>query len=176
MNPRSSSALLNLCNSSPHFVRIVTKFIHQIAPNHKFSTFVLRQGCFGKVHRDMKNGTCPSLVVNLFKGSEGDGLWIHDIMGSHYKQHFTKHLPGTVVPLEEPFIFDARKVLHAGHVASRETAPSRVILVAFTTLHACRVEPRVTRVLQDLGFPLPGEQDLCMHNNECIYPDYTSTP
>ena len=39
----------------PVVVRIFTRFLRQACPQHLFTTFVLRQGCFGKPHRDRRN-------------------------------------------------------------------------------------------------------------------------
>ena len=168
VNPRSSSCLLNLCNSHPFFVRLVVSFVKKISPTHKFSTFVVRRGCFSRVHRDAKNGPCPSLVVCLSTTEVGDGLWVHDRVGTSFKKHFGKELPGTVVPLDAPFSFDARKVLHAGHVVDPNKAQSRIILVAFTTLNARYIEPRVRGMLQDFGFPLPRDDEPHMHDQTSI--------
>ena len=168
VNPRSSSCLLNLCNSHPSFVRLVVSFVKKISPTHKFSTFVVRRGCYSRVHRDVKNGPCPSLVVCLSTTEVGDGLWVHDRVGTSYKRHFGRELPGTVVPLDAPFSFDARKILHAGHVVDPNKAQSRIILVAFTTLNARYIEPRVRGLLQVLGFPLPRDDELHMHDRTSI--------
>ena len=54
--------------------------------------------------------------------------------------------------------------MHAGHMSNLQFASSRIILVAFTTLNARFVEPRVKFLLEDLGFPLPRPGDLCMHD------------
>ena len=168
VNPRSSSCLLNLCNSHPFFVRLVVCFVKKICPTHRFSTFVVRRGCFSRVHRDTKNAPCPSLVVCLSTSEVGDGLWVHDRIGTSYKRHLGKDLPGTVVPLDAPFSFDARKTLHAGHVVDPKKAQSRIILVAFTTLNARYIEPRVRGLLEGLGFPLRRDNELRMHDRVSI--------
>ena len=164
VNPRSSSYLLNLCNSHPCFVKLVTSFVRLLDPQHKFSSFVIRRGCYSRVHRDSKNGPYPSLVVSLSTPALGDGLWIDDKIGGTLKEHLGQSLPGTIVPLDAPFVFDARKVLHAGHMSNPELASSRIVLVAFTTLNARFVEPRVKFMLEDLGFPLPQPGELSMHD------------
>ena len=104
VNPRSSSYLLNLCNSHPCFVKLVTSFVRMLHPQHKFSSFVIRRGCYSRAHRDSKNGPYPSLVVSLSSPALGDGLWIHDKVGSTVKEHLGQSLPGTVIPLDAPFV------------------------------------------------------------------------
>ena len=154
-NPRSASYLLNLCDSHPYFVKVVNRYLRAVSPLHKYSTFTIRRGCSCLVHRDLRNGPCPSLVLSLSEGNPGDGLWLHDKLGTVYKRYLSQDLPGVVVPLQAPFRFDARKVLHAGHVGDPLLAHDRVVLVAFTTLTARFVEPRVYATLVELGFPLP---------------------
>ena len=164
ISPRSSSLPLHLCISHPNFVRTVTKFVKAACPEHKFSTFVLRRGCSGRIHRDCKNGPCPSLLIGLNDQLEGDGLWIHDKVGSCMKRHLDQDLWGTVVPIQAPFVFDARKTLHAGHLSDATLAPSRVVLVAFTTLNARFASPVVRANLEELGFPLPTTADMHMQD------------
>ena len=125
VNPRSSSLPLHLCSSHPYFVRAVTRYIKEACPSHKYSTFVIRRGCSGRIHRDCKNGPCPSLVVGLNDQLEGEGLWIHDKVGTCMKRHLDQDLWGTVVPIQAPFVFDARKTLHAGHLSDTSLAPLR---------------------------------------------------
>ena len=164
VNPRSSTLPLHLCNSHPNFVRAVTSYVREVCPSHKFSTFVIRRGLSGKVHRDCKNGPCPSVVVGLNDCLAGDRLWIHDKVGSCTKRHLDQDLLGTVVPLRAPFVFDARKTLHAGHLSDVSLAPSRVVLVAFTTINARYTEPRVKVQMEELGFPLPDAEDMHMQD------------
>ena len=168
VNPRSSSLPLHLCSSHPCFVRTVTRFIKAACPGHKFSTFVLRRGCSGRIHRDCKNGPCPSLLIGLNDQLEGDGLWIHDKVGSCMKRHLGQDLWGTVVPIQTPFVFDARKTLHAGHLSDATLAPFRVVLVAFTTLNARFASPVVRANLEDLGFPLPTAEDMHMQDRTIL--------
>ena len=164
-NPRSASQLLNLCNSHPYFVKVVNRFLRAVSPLHKYSTFTIRRGCAFSVHRDLRNGPCPSLVLSLSEGNPGDGLLLHDKLGTVYKRCLSQDLPGVVIPLQKPFRFDARKVLHAGHVGNPLLAQDRIVLVAFTTLTARYVEPRVYATLVELGFPLPTTEDRVMENH-----------
>ena len=168
VNPRSSSLPLHLCSSHPYFVRAVTRYINEACPSHKYSTFVIRRGCSGRIHRDCKNGPCPSLVVGLNDQLEGEGLWIHDKVGTCMKRHLDQDLRGTVVPIQVPFVFDARKTLHAGHLPDTSLAPLRVVLVAFTTLNAKFTSPRVRVQLEDLGFPLPAAADMHMQDGSIL--------
>ena len=63
----------------------------------------------------------------------------------------------------EPFVFDARRTLHAGHVAHSHRIPSRVVLIAFTTLTLTQLQVVPRAMLCGLGFPLPRPCDPHSH-------------
>ena len=83
-SPRSNSDILTLCTDNPFFTCAVNRFIYSIAPQHKDTSFVIRQGCSGVVHRDLRNGPFRSMIVNLSIGGEGEGLWLHDRLGIRF--------------------------------------------------------------------------------------------
>ena len=158
-SPRSNADILSHCTNNPYFTLIVNRFIYSIAPMHKYTTYVIRQGCSGVVHRDVRNRPFRSMIVNLGIGGEGDGLWVHDRMGSVFKTFGSQVLPGNVRPLDAPCYLDARKYLHAGHVADKARAQARVVLIAFSTLNLVRLGPYPRSRLLGLGFPLPDPRD-----------------
>ena len=161
-SPRSNSDILSHCTDNPFFACVVNRYIFSIAPHHKYTSFVIRQGCSGVVHRDVRNGPFRSMVVNLSTGGEGDGLWLHDRLGSVMKTFGSQQLPGVVLPLDSPVFVDARKHLHAGHVTNQARAQARVILIAFSTLNLAGLGSFPRLKLLSLGFPLPDLNDpLC---------------
>ena len=76
-SPRSNVDLLSCCTDLPYFNLLVNCFIHHIAPTHRYSTFVIRQGCSGAVHRDVRSGPFRSMVVNLSLGGSPHCLYDH---------------------------------------------------------------------------------------------------
>ena len=84
---------------------------------------------------------------------------LHDPLGTTYKPFRGGKLPGVVIPLSTPFVFDSRKALHAGHVAHADRAARRVVLVAFTTLNLTQLNAVPCSILCGLGFPLPRPSD-----------------
>ena len=121
-SPRSNADILSHCTDNPYFTCIVNRFIHTMAPSHKYTTYVIRQGCSGVVHRDVRNGPFRSMIVNLGIGGQGDGLWLHDRLGSIWKPFGGQVLPGVVLPLDMPVFLDARKHLHARHITNPANA------------------------------------------------------
>ena len=162
-SPRSSGDILSHCSECPYFTLVVNKFLQTIAPYHRFSTYVIRSGCVSRVHGDVRNGPYPSLVISLTQGGRGDGIWLHDPLGKTYKSLRGNRLPGVVIPIHSPFIFDARKTLHAGHVAHPDRVSSRVVLIAFTTLTLTQLQVVPRAILCGLGFPLPRPSDPHSH-------------
>ena len=135
-SPRSRNACVTHTCRFPLFVMIVTKFIASVCPQHVFTSYVIRQGCYSKVHRDLQNGPTGAALVALSNEGSGEGLWVQDKVGDVPKEHAGEVLTGTVHSLHSPVIFDSRRLLHAGHVTT-STPQDRMILVAF--LHCMRV-------------------------------------
>ena len=172
-SPRSDADILSHCTDNPYFTCVVNRFICSMAPFHKYTTYVIRQGCSGVVHRDVRNGPFRSMIVNLGTGGHGDGLWLHDKLGSVLKSFGGKALPGVVLPLESPVFLDARKHLYAGHVANKENAQARVVLIAFSTINLAGLGPFPRSKLLGLGFTLPSTKDpLC----KCDMNDFEAPP
>ena len=74
-SPRSTGDILSHCSECPYFTLLVNKYLQTIAPYHRFSTYVIRSGCISRVHRDIRNGPYPSLVISLSQAGQGDGIW-----------------------------------------------------------------------------------------------------
>ena len=96
----------------------VNRFVRTIAPQHPYSTFLLRVGALDVPHRDTKNGPFPTMRVCGYRNPLGDTPM----------KHLNQTVWGTVVNLKHPFFFNARKTLHAGFVETKEQASTRVIL------------------------------------------------
>ena len=136
-SPRCRDSLFTLSIDLPYFNFAVTRYLHWVAPAHKFTTFVLRRGVIGFPHRDTRNAPLPSLVQAFTTPDwERDGLWVQDRLGTVPKSHRGKLVFGRIQPLMMPFIFNARRLLHAGYVQDSSRRQERLILVAFCTIHA----------------------------------------
>ena len=61
---------------------------------------------------------------------------------------------GTVRDITQPFIFDARKRLHAGFILPGSDPADRITLVAAASLHCCTLSDLVRSSLLRLGFPM----------------------
>ena len=131
----------------PYLCMLVNRFIRTLSPAHPYSTWTLKQGCREGPHRDTRNGPTESWILSLTHSEPGEGLWIADRIGRVYKS--------SVLPLNRPVIFHARKHLHAGHVNDPLCAQTRIVLIAFSTLNAATVSPKVRGQLSNLGFPIP---------------------
>ena len=154
-NARSSDSVLAQCLDTPYLCMLVNRFIRTQSPAHPYSTWTLKQGCREGPHRDTRNGPTESWILSLTHCESGEGLWIADRIGRVYKRHKGEDLAGSVLPLNKPVIFNARKHLHAGHVNDPLRAQTRIVLIAFSTLNAATVCPKVSEQLSNLGFPIP---------------------
>ena len=159
-SPRCRDSLFTLSIDLPYFNFAVTRYLHWVAPAHKFTTFVLRRGVIGFPHRDTRNAPLPSLVQAFTTPDwERDGLWVQDRLGTVPKSHRGKLVFGRIQPLMMPFIFNARRLLHAGYVQDSSRRQERLILVAFCTIHASVLDELIRSRLFGLGFNLPTAAD-----------------
>ena len=155
-SPRCRESLLTLSIHLPYFNFAVNKYLCWAAPNHKYTTFVLRKGALEMPHRDTRNAPFPSLVQAFTTPNwETDGLWVQDPAGTIPKQHLDQTLMGRVQSLRMPFTFDARRLLHAGHVGDPTRSQERLVLVAFCTLHVSTFSDALRSRLFGLGFNVP---------------------
>ena len=159
-SPRSRHTVLTHSRLLPIFNCLVTRYLGAICPHHKFTTYVLRTGVLDKPHRDTKNAPLPSLIQALrTPNPRTDGLWLHDPLGSVPKVYEGNLLKGSIIPLHEPYLFQPRSVLHAGHVQDPAESLGRLILVAFTTIHGSVLSESTRLELCDLGFRIPDAVD-----------------
>ena len=147
----------------PAVVQVFTKFLRTVCPRHLFTTFVLRQGCFGKPHKDRRNSEDFVLLALLSEFVAGSGLWIESSGGTVSLDNKGSPAFGKVVDISKPFRFDSRNTLHAGFVPPGTDASKRVILVAFCT----KFPDDLTTQLLNLGFNLP---------NACRTPAFNPVP
>ena len=76
-SPRCRESLLTLSIDLPYFNFAVNKYLCWAAPNHKYTTFVLRKGAVEVPHRDTRNAPFPSLVQAFTTPNwDTDGLWV----------------------------------------------------------------------------------------------------
>ena len=141
----------------PVFTQVVNSFLASQHSSHVYTTFVIRAGCQSAVHRDVRNGPTKALAQQLTPTEPGEGLWIQDVTGDVVKQFKGVAIRGTVVSLQDPFIFDSHRLLHAGHSSH---AHARIIIVAFATIHASTLPWWIKEYLLDLGFRLPTPQQI----------------
>ena len=135
----------------PAVVQVFTKFLRTVCPRHLFTTFVLREGCFGKPHKDRKNSEDFVLLALLSEFVAGSGLWIESPGGTVSLDNKGSPAFGKVVDISKPFRFDSRNTLHAGFIPPGTDASKRVILVAFCT----KFPDDLNTQLLNLGFNLP---------------------
>ena len=155
-SPRCRESLLTLPIDLPYFNFAVNKYLCWAAPNHKYTTFVLRKGAIETPHRDTRNAPFPSLVQAFTTPNwDTDGLWVQDPAGTIPKQHMDQTIMGRVQSLRMPFVFDARRLLHAGHVDDPTRSQERLVLVAFCTLHVSTLSDATRSRLFRLGFNVP---------------------
>ena len=168
-SPRCRDSLLTLSIDLPFFNFVVNKYIRWVAPAHLFTTFVLRRGAVEKPHRDTRNAPFPSLIQAFSTPSwDRDGLWVQDVMGTVTKQHLNEPVVGRIQPLRMPFIFDARRLLHAGHVHDENRMQERFVLVPFCTLHTSTLSEVVKFRLYGLGFNVPTVHECYLALHGCI--------
>ena len=117
-SPRSRNTLVTHTSKFPMFVMVVNKFLASVCPQHVFTSYVIRQGCFSKVHRDLQNGPTGAAVVALSHEARGEGLWIQDKVGNVPKEHAGGIVMGTIHSLRDPVLFDSRR-LTARHAYPR---------------------------------------------------------
>ena len=167
-SPRCRESLLTLSIDLPYFNFAVNKYICWAAPSHKYTTFVLRTGTVEEPHRDTRNAPFPSLV-QAFKTPNWhkDGLWVQDPAGTVPKTHQEQPIMGRIQPLRMPYIFDARRLLHAGHVEDPSKRHERLVLVAFCTIHVSTLSVATRSRLFGLGFNVPSAEEchLALHGS-----------
>ena len=149
-HPRKHDQITNPSLLLPHCTELCVRYIQQTHPDFEFSTFALRLNMRTPPHRDMRNGSDASYIHCLTQ-VEGGELWVFDPAGDVELQHLNQTLPGKVHDVHaQPVIFEARSKLHATMPWKGE---SRLVLVAFTTLHALASAP-VKLWLEGLSIPM----------------------
>ena len=168
-SPRCRDSLLTLSIDLPYFNFAVNKYLCWAAPNHKYTTFVLRRGAIEAPHRDTRNAPFPSLVQAFTTPNwNTDGLWVQDPVGTIAKQHLDQTVLGRVQSIRMPFVFDARRLLHAGYVADPTRCQERLVLVAFCTLHVSTFSDAIRSRLFGLGFNVPSKAACHIALHGCI--------
>ena len=84
------------------------------------------------------NGSDQSLVLQLSPPIPGSGLWVQDPVGDVSLIHNGVPVSGRVVPIDRPYLLNARKLLHAGYLPEG-TKPTREGRIGRFHLHQRRV-------------------------------------
>ena len=154
----------------PLFTQVINRFLASQHSSHVYTTFVIRAGCQSEVHRDVRNGPTKALAQQLTPTAPGEGLWIQDVEGDVVKQFKGVALRGTVVSLQDPFVFDSRRLLHAGHsshahkwikeylldLGFRLPTPQQIAEVTHGSLHCA--PPRLKQLTLNEALHLPAQQ------------------
>ena len=153
----SSTSLLIGTMNHPQLTRTITAYITHMKPEVRFTTFAIREDLPRGPHRDVRNGPCGTFQ-NINK-VPGGGLWIAHKEGSVVREHCGKSVKGIYLEADTtPIIFDARRFLHAsGHWSEGH---SRIVLIAWSVIHARTLSPEIVSQLQDCGFPVPSRTGL----------------
>ena len=91
-----------------------------------------------------------------------------DPVGTIAKQHLDQTVLGRVQSIRMPFVFDARRLLHAGYVADPTRCQERLVLVAFCTLHVSTFSDAIRSRLFGLGFNVPSKAACHIALHGCI--------
>ena len=152
-NPRKHDHVTTPTLNMPHTFRLLCLFIRQSFSDFTFSTVSLRFNMLAKPHRDTRNAPGLSFIQSIIPTQGGD-LWVANPDGTHVMVCNDVPVYGTVLDIQnQAQLFDARTKLHA---TVKWQGHSRLILVAFTTLHAAN-SPYVVSQLAELDvFLKPG--------------------
>ena len=144
----------------PFFTLAITKMLAHVAPDFRFTSCIILKGCKSQPHRDQNNGGDQSLIMQLSTPIPGAGLWVADPCGEVPLIHLGATVHGRVVNIDEPYIFNARKQLHAGFLPPETSSESRVVLVAFDSINIGSLSVGVREELRALGFRVNTKTDL----------------
>ena len=157
-NPRSASTLLSGTRTHPQLTRLVVTYIRQVQPEFLFTTFAIREDLPREPHRDVRNGPGGTFFQTL-NDVQGGGLWIAHNDGDAERIHNNKKIRGFYLEArQKPVIFDARRFLHASGVWDKNE--ERIVLIAWTVIHARTLTTEARHELLQVGFPLPSSRDL----------------
>ncbi|CAE7225449.1 RE2 [Symbiodinium sp. CCMP2592] len=136
----------------PRVVSAAVRYLRTCFPDACFATIAFYSNVCTPMHRDANNleGTL-NYVAPLTSFKDG-GIWVQDDEGTHSRMTPCGQSTGRVLQVcEGPVHFDA----HRFHC----TLPwlgSRIVLIGFTPRNLSSLKQSDTRLLLDLGFPLPG--------------------
>ena len=161
-SPRGRNITLSHSLEMPLMTLVLNRFLKSRAPHCRYTTIAVREGCVSEPHRDSRNGPLKACVLGLTPQTPCEGIWVQDSRGQIFKQFQGRPIAGTVHGIEEPFFFESRRLLHAGHCGTSHHSEGRrrVIMVAFCTLHASTMDPVTREGLLELGFALPTVEEI----------------
>ena len=161
-SPRGRNLTLSHSLEMPLMTLVLNWFLKSRAPHCRYTTIAVREGCVSDPHRDSRNGPLKACVLGLTPQTPCEGIWVQDSRGQVFKQFKGRLIAGTVHGIEEPFFFESRRLLHAGHCGALHHSEGRrrFIMVAFCTLHASTMEAVTREGLLELGFALPTTEEI----------------
>ena len=113
LNPRDLSKLS--CATAPCMLLCcqITAFLAKIAPDHKYSSIVIRDCADKDIHKDLRNSLYPQGIVRLSDFDDCQ-LWIEPPSGPTYKMYMGSKIFGAVceIPRDRLLLFSGRRYLH----------------------------------------------------------------
>ncbi|CAE7304323.1 unnamed protein product [Symbiodinium sp. CCMP2592] len=136
----------------PRVVSAAVRYLRGCFPGACFATIAFYSNVCTPMHKDSNNleGTL-NYVAPLTSFKDG-GIWVQDDEGNHSRMTPCGQSRGRVLQVcEGPVHFDA----HRFH-CTMPWLGSRIVLIGFTPRNLSSLKQCDTRLLLDLGFPLPG--------------------
>ena len=135
----------------------ITAFLARIAPDHKYSSIVIRDCAGEDIHKDLRNSHYPQGIVRLSDLDNGQ-LWIESPSGSSHKMYMGSKIFGTAceIPRDRLLLFSGKRSLHCTEPWQKR----RVVLVAYTLMGSISIAQELEERLQALGIPTPTSLDV----------------
>ena len=159
-SPRNFGALFAFSHDMPFFTLVITKMLAHVAPDFRFTSCIILRGCKSQPHRDQNNGGDQSLIMQISTPIPGADCG-YDPCGDVPLIHLGATVHGRVINIDKPYLFNARKQLHAGFLPPCTSSESRVVLVAFGSINIGSLSVGVREELRALGFRVNTKSNLC---------------
>ncbi|CAE7654078.1 unnamed protein product [Symbiodinium sp. CCMP2592] len=151
----SQSKLCGLRKHTRAFPRVVSaavKYLRECFPGACFATIAFYSNVCTPMHKDSNNMEGTLNYVAPLTSFKNGGIWVQDDEGNQSRMTPCGHSRGRVLQVcEGPVHFDA----HRFH-CTMPWLGSRIVLIGFTPRNLSSLKQGDTRLLLDLGFPLPG--------------------
>ena len=153
----------------PNSTKVITKFVRQVFPDHKFTSVIIFDSVETSLHVDALNAQCDNLVVGLSEFTGGD-LWVEwpscaprdSNLQYETRAIGSENVLGALLPVSKhPVWFCAKGLRHA----TCRFQGRRIVLVAYSLQATDHANPSDRKVLLSLGFQLPEHSDLNYPNS-----------